>query len=115
MLVYMEDCSKKIDGPNKTVEIDESKFSRRSYRGHSVKGQWVFGGVECESGKTFPVPDRTADTLMAIIDTWIPPGTTVISDCWGAPGISTRKFTCTAPLTTALASLTSVQAPTQTL
>jgi len=46
----------------------------------------VFGGVERESGKTFlvPVPDRTADTLMAVIDAWIEPGTTVISDCWGA-------------------------------
>jgi len=44
----------------------------------------VFGGVERESGKTFLVPDRTADTLMAVIDAWIEPGTTVISDCWGA-------------------------------
>jgi transposase-like protein len=46
----------------------------------------VFGGVERESGKTFlvPVPDRTAKTLMAVIDTWIEPGPTVISDCWDA-------------------------------
>jgi hypothetical protein len=46
----------------------------------------VFGGVERESGRTFlvPVPDRTADILMAIIDAWIEPGTTVISDCCGA-------------------------------
>ena len=46
---------------------DESKFGRRKYhRGHPVKGQWVFGGVERESGKTFlvPVQDRTADTLL---------------------------------------------------
>jgi transposase-like protein len=87
MLVYMESCSEKIGGPNKTVEIDESKFGKRKYgRGHPVKGQWVFGGVERESGKTFlvPVPDRTADTLMTIIDAWIEPGITVISDCWGA-------------------------------
>jgi transposase-like protein len=46
----------------------------------------VFGGVERESGETFlvPVPDRTAETLMAVIDTWMEPGTTVISDCCGA-------------------------------
>jgi transposase-like protein len=31
-----------------------------------------------------PVPDGNADTLMAVIDTWIEPGTTVISDCLGA-------------------------------
>ena len=60
MLVCMEGCSEKIGGPNKTVEIGESKFGKRKYgRGHPVKGQWVFGGVERESGKTFlvPVPD----------------------------------------------------------
>jgi len=78
----MEGCSEKIGGPNKTVEIDESKFGKGKYG----RGHWVFGGVEDESGKTFlvPVPDRTAETLMAVIDAWIEPGTTVISDCWGA-------------------------------
>jgi transposase-like protein len=87
MLSYVNGCSEKIGGPNKTVEIDESKFGKRKYgRGHPVKGQWVFGGVERESGRTFlvPVADRTAETLMAVIDEWIGPGTTVISDCWGA-------------------------------
>jgi hypothetical protein len=46
----------------------------------------VFGGVERESGQTFlvPIQDRTADTLLALIHEWIEPGTTVISDCWGA-------------------------------
>jgi transcriptional regulator GlxA family with amidase domain len=46
----------------------------------------VFGGVERESGRTLlvAVPDRTADTLVAIIRDWIEPGTTVISVCWGA-------------------------------
>jgi hypothetical protein len=60
MLVYMEGCSEKIDGPNKTVEIDARKFGRRKYhRGHPIKGQWVPGGIEREKGKTFlvPVPD----------------------------------------------------------
>jgi hypothetical protein len=75
----MEGCSEKIGGPNKTVEIDKSKFRKRKYnRGHLVKGQWVFGGVEHESRKKFlvHVPDRTAETLMAVIDAWIEPGTT---------------------------------------
>jgi transposase-like protein len=74
--------SQKIGGPNKTVEMDDSKFGRRKCnRGHKVKGQWVFGDVERESGKAFlvPVPDRTADTLMAVISDWIEPGYTVIS------------------------------------
>jgi len=87
MLQYMEGCSEKIGGPNKTVEIDESMFGRRKYNGgHLVKGQWVFGGVECESDRTFlfPVPDRTAYSLMTGIDAWMERGITVISDCWAA-------------------------------
>jgi transposase-like protein len=87
MLVYTERCSVKIGGPNKTVEIDESKFGRRKYhRGHPVKGQWVFGCVERESGRKFlvPVQDRAADTLSAVIRDWIEPRTKVISDCWAA-------------------------------
>jgi hypothetical protein len=57
MLVYMEGCSEKIGGRNKTVEIDESKFGQgKSPRGHPVKGQWVFSVVERESGKMFLVP-----------------------------------------------------------
>jgi len=39
MLVFMEGCSEKIGGPNKTVKIDKSKFGQRKYhRGHPVKG-----------------------------------------------------------------------------
>ena len=52
MLDYVLGSSQKIGCPNKTVEIDDSMFDRREYnRGHKVKGQWVFGGVDRESGK----------------------------------------------------------------
>jgi hypothetical protein len=55
MLDYVLGSSQKIGGPNKTVEIDENKFGRRKYnRGHKVKGQLVFGGIERESGKNIP-------------------------------------------------------------
>jgi hypothetical protein len=76
---------RKIDGPNKTVEIDDSNFGRLKYhRGHKVQGQWVIGGVEREPGKTFlvPVPEGSVGTLMTVLRDWIEPGTTVISDCW---------------------------------
>jgi hypothetical protein len=77
--------AQKIGGSNNMVEIDDSKFVRRNYnRGHKVKEQWVLGDVERESRKTnlVPIPDRTADTLMAVLRDWIEPGTSVISDQW---------------------------------
>lgn len=37
----------KIGGPGKNVQIDGCKLGKRKYhRGHHVKGQWVFGGIE---------------------------------------------------------------------
>ena len=93
MLEYVKGCSQRIGGPNKTVEIDESKFGRRK---HGSGEQWVFGGVERESGKIFlvPVQDRTANTLMAVISDWIEPGTTVISDCSAAyRGLEAHGYT----------------------
>jgi len=52
MLHYVPGSSQKIGGPKKTVEIDDSKFGRRNYnRGHKVKGQRAFVGVERESRK----------------------------------------------------------------
>ncbi len=49
-----------------------------------MEGQWVFGGVERETGKCFliPVERRDKDTLLAVIKEWILPGTLIISDCW---------------------------------
>ncbi|XP_022174514.1 uncharacterized protein LOC111036697 [Myzus persicae] len=77
----------KIGGIGKTVEIDESKFGRRKYHcGHRVEGQWIFGGIERESGLCFLVPVERRDkvTLLSLIKDWILPGTCIISDCWKA-------------------------------
>jgi len=76
-----------IGGEGKVVEIDESKFGKRKYhRGHYVKGQWVFCGIERGTGQTFLVAmhERSAETLIGLIKQWILPGTTIISDCWVA-------------------------------
>jgi len=78
----------KIGGPGTVVEIDESiKFKRKYNRGRiGADEQWVFGGVERESGRIFmiEVPNRRADTLLPIIQEYILPGTTIISDGWAA-------------------------------
>ncbi|KAJ4425501.1 hypothetical protein ANN_27695 [Periplaneta americana] len=77
-----------IGGPGTIVEIDESKFGRRKYnRGRLIEGQWVFGGVERGNPTNFfmePVQNRDAETLVNLIQEWILPGTTIVSDCWKA-------------------------------
>ncbi|GFS92362.1 putative transposase-like protein [Trichonephila clavipes] len=69
----------------KTVEIDESKIGERKYnKGHFMQGQWVFGGIERKMGRCFlvAVHDKMAETLIGLFESWIEPGTTIISDNW---------------------------------
>lgn len=86
-ICILEEFSKKVGGPGKVVEIDESKFGKRKYhKGRRVDGVWVFGGIQRDSKECFfkCVADRTANTLISIIKDNILPGTTIISDCWKA-------------------------------
>ena len=50
--------SEQIGGEGVHVEIDESKFGKRKdYRGHRVKGQWIFGGCKTkDKSKVFMFP-----------------------------------------------------------
>lgn len=76
-----------IGGPGHIVEVDESLVSKRKYnRGHAVPQRWVFGGVDPATNIGFLqiVPDRSANTLLALIEQYIAPGTTIHSDEWAA-------------------------------
>ena len=78
-----------IEGSNTTVEIDESLFTRRKdLQGRGIPQQWVFEGIcrETRGCYMYTVPDRSAATLMPMIQNSILPGTTVISDLYRAYG-----------------------------
>lgn len=87
MAAMLQNCNK-IGGPGIEVEIDESKFGRRKYyKGKRVKGQWIMGGREkYDKSKVFmvPVEDRSAKTLIPLIQRWIEKGSIIHSDCWKA-------------------------------
>lgn len=79
-----------IGGEGVTVEIDESKLSKRKYNvGHRVSGPWVVGGVErTEQRRVFlvPVEDRSRVTLERIIRSHVAPGSIINTDLWKGYG-----------------------------
>ncbi|RUS68477.1 hypothetical protein EGW08_023761 [Elysia chlorotica] len=67
----------------RVVEIDESLVARRKYnRGHNVAQRWVFGGICPATGEGFlqMIPDKSAATLLPLIQEHIAPGSIIHSD-----------------------------------
>ncbi|GFO38369.1 hypothetical protein PoB_006487400 [Plakobranchus ocellatus] len=84
---YVIDHHVQLGGRNRTVEIDESKFMHRKYnRGRFRQGQWVLGMIERETDNCClkPVDDRSACTLLPIIQQHVLPGTRIVTDQWAA-------------------------------
>jgi len=74
-------------GPGVVVQIDESLVAKRKYNvGHLVQPQWVFGLYDTSTklGHIQLVDDRSAGTLIPIIQRCVRPGTTIFSDQWSA-------------------------------
>ncbi|XP_067124164.1 uncharacterized protein [Centruroides vittatus] len=70
-----------IGGPGHTVEIDESCFVGRC---RLVGEQWVFGGYDVRTKESFmvAVDRRNASTLLPVLQQFVLPGTTAVSDLW---------------------------------
>jgi IS1 family transposase len=76
-----------LGGPGHIVEIDESLFFKRKYNvGHNVEKHWIFGAYDLTTKKGYltRVEDRTANTLVPLIQTWVAPGSTIHSDQWAS-------------------------------
>jgi len=71
----------KIGGPDIIVEIDESLFHKN--RQNKTEQLWVFGGIERTKEKQIFAQickDRTADTLLDLIQKYVHPGSIIYSD-----------------------------------
>ncbi len=67
----------KLGGVGTIVEIDESIFYKTKYqRGRRREHDWVFGMVQRGTNRLMlvPVPDRSAATLVGIIQQYIEDG-----------------------------------------
>ena len=78
-----------LGGPGHIVAIDETMVARRkpgNAQGRPVRSQWVFGGVDLNTGSFFmeTVRRRDAATLTPVIQRNILPGTRIWSDEWRA-------------------------------
>ncbi|XP_076049674.1 uncharacterized protein LOC143030411 [Oratosquilla oratoria] len=81
--VYMNESLEKLGGSGKVVEIAEARFGKAvSSKAEDMNGVWVLGGIERGSKKVFMVPleNRHPKKLARIIENWVLPGTTVMSD-----------------------------------
>lgn len=79
----------RIGGPGMVVELDESLFTKAKYhRSHALYApqRWVFGmyDVARKIGFLVFVDDRSAPTLLPLIQQHILPGTLIYSDRWKA-------------------------------
>lgn len=75
----------KIGGLEKIVEIYEVKISHILCRcGRIANGSWLYGFLERDSRNCFLITVETngPEILLPIIEKYINPGTTLVSDCW---------------------------------
>lgn len=88
-LEYVQNCTEKIGGPGKTVEVDESVIIKRKHNVGAIRGNmtaWIFGGICREDGKRFivEVENRKAETLYREILLNIDTNSTIITDAFRA-------------------------------
>ncbi|CAH0723505.1 unnamed protein product, partial [Brenthis ino] len=79
----------KIGGPNKVVQIDESKFGKRKYnRDRHIEGHWVLGMIEDGSDdlrlEICPDNEQSADILVPLVKKHVQEGSIIHTNSWKA-------------------------------
>lgn len=92
---YVDFNSTKIGGQGFIVQIDESQYvKRKNHQGRPLPNTqiWIFGGICTATKKIFatPVTDRSAATLLPLIQENIESQTLIMSDQWPAYNGITR-------------------------
>ena len=67
--------------------MSTSRFFKRKYNiGCLRETQWVLGKIERGSGRCIlkRIPDRSARTILPIMENHILPGSTIMTDCWAS-------------------------------
>lgn len=85
---YFDAVQQPIGGEGKVVELLETKVGKRRIckkTGDVIDEVWVIGGIErgaSDPHKVFfiPVRDHNAETLTLIVNEWVEPGTTVVTN-----------------------------------
>ena len=85
----LQDTLTKLGGPNKIVQIDESKFGKRKYnRGLQIEGHWVIGMIEDSNDdlrlEVCPDNERSAEVLVPLIKKHVQEGSVIHTDFWRA-------------------------------
>lgn len=86
---HLHRSSEVLGGPDCFVELYDGKLGKRKRNlnvDRRIEWRCVFGGIERGSRKAFFVPVSTlnAETLLDVLQRWVRPGSTIISDLWKA-------------------------------
>jgi transposase-like protein len=87
--ISLDKINLKLGGRNQTIQIDESLFAKvKHFVGKDLvrKQVWVFGMVDVKPDQIYfeCVKDRTAQTLLSVINDHVLPGSSINSDCYAS-------------------------------
>ncbi|KAG0438935.1 hypothetical protein DMUE_2783 [Dictyocoela muelleri] len=94
--IFVKANQRQLGNNLKKLQIDKTFWAKRRYGVNDIgKPVWIWGAVEHKSGYCYVqvVKDRSAETLLPLINTHIKKKSYVISDKWPVYNMIKNKFT----------------------